>query len=162
MAIPEPVMLPYSMTSTQNPWHVTQHAWAMWQAHVYIKINKKVYIYSSIYIYIYEVGDCSQPLHLGPHWTVSYPNPNRFTLDVTVHTDSVHFYSVTVDETRRCTRFDLRPLTKLDEVWGGSADEVHILTDFTLRFWRKLTCLRFELRPLTKPDRTRYMSDKYK
>ena len=72
--------------------------------------------------------------HTGPFQTVSYPNPNRFTLDVTVHTDSVHFYSVTVDETRRCTRFDLRPLTKLDEVWGGSGDEVQILTDFTLRF----------------------------
>ena len=85
-------------------------------------------------IYIYEVGDCSQPLHLGPHWTVSYPNPNRFTLDVTVHTDSVHFYSVTVDEARRCTRFDLRPLTKLDGFGGGSGDEVQILTDFTLRF----------------------------
>ena len=83
-----------------------------------IDLVRVQYIYPP-HIYIYEVGDCSRRFHLGPHWTVSYPNPNRFTLDVTVHTDSVHFYSVTVDETRRCTRFDLRPLTKLDEVWGG-------------------------------------------
>ena len=49
MVIPEPVMLPYPMTSTQN-------RCGMWRMnepcgnHVYIKINKKAYIY--------EITDC--------------------------------------------------------------------------------------------------------